>query len=332
MGMSIYSASKELKLSRKKQHYSTMEKKDFPFVALILAWPIAQILVFWVFINAQSIFMAFTDMEGNLSMQSINRLFSYIASGDDGRGFNIMELLGKSAFIWIITSVVLWAPNIVFTYMLSRHMVGSKIFRVIFQVPGIVGGVVVTTIFKELYAADSMVINLLQNLGMEFPRKVQINGLLGHDSTAFPTLMIQTIIYSFSGGGLILGGTFMRIPQEVLESAELDGCGFFREAFQISIPCAWPTISTLIIFSMTGIFVADLGFYLYSDGTGKFGMASIGYYMYSLRATISQVGGDQAQYLYGYASAFGLFITVITWPIVILSRWLLSKANDDVAF
>ncbi len=332
MGMNVYTASKEFKLTKKKRHYSAMEKKDFPFVALLLAWPVAQILVFWVFINIQSIFMAFTDTTGNLSLQSIERLFTYIANGEDHMGMDIMGLLGKSAFIWFIMNVVLWAPNIITSYMLTRHTFGSKVFRIIYHVPGLVGGVVISTIFKELYAADSTMINLLESLGMEFPKKVQINGLLGHESTAFTTLMVQNIIMGLSGGGMILGGTFMRIPQEVLESAELDGCGFFREIFQISIPCAWPTISTMIIFSMTGIFVADLGFYLYSDGTGKFGMASIGFYLYRLRTTISEVGGDQALYLYGYASAFGLFITVITWPIVILSRWLLSKANDDVGF
>lgn len=307
-----------------------MEKRDFPFVALILVFPIAQILLCWVYINIQSILLAFTDGAGNLSTESIERLINALVQRKDNNGYDIIGLLGKSSFIWIVTNAVGYSIGMVTTYMLARHMIGHKIFRVIYHVPGLVGGVVMSTIWKEFFAGGGAMVTILTNMGFEFPRQVIKNGLLGHESTAFATLMIKDLIMGLSGGGLILTGAFMRIPTEVFESAELDGCGFFRETFQIAIPCAWPTISTMLIFGLTGIFSADLGFYLYSDGTGKFGMQSIGFYMYKLRVTISEV--TDATYLYGYVSAFGMFLTVITLPLVLFSRWLFGKMQDDVGF
>lgn len=328
--MDIYKASKQTKISFKKQHYSIMEKKDFPFVALILAFPIAQILLCWVYVNIQSIFLAFTDGAGNLSTASIKRLIDALVLRKDHNGYDIIALLGKSSFIWLVGQITGYTVSMFTTYMLARHTIGHKIFRIIYMVPGLVGGVVMSTIWKELYAGQGTLVKLFLDMGVDLPRAVIKNGFLGHESTAFPTLMIQNIIMGLAGGGMILTGTFMRIPTEIFESAELDGCGFFRETFQIAIPCAWPTISTMFVFGMTGVFTGDLGFYLYSDGTGKFGMQSIGYYMYTLRVTITQV--KDATYLYGYVSAFGMFLTLITLPFVLLSRWLLGKMQEDVGF
>ena len=330
MGMDIYNASKKLKVSFKKQHYSVMEKKDFPFVILLLAFPIAQILLCWVYVNIQSIFLAFTDGAGNISLASIKRVIDALVKRRDHNGYDIISLLGTSTFIWWLTHIYTYTIGLITTYMLARHMIGHKIFRIIYHLPGLVGGVVIATIFKEFFAGGGFMVTFLQEIGVDLPRQVIKNGLLGHESTAVPTLLIRDFIMGISGGGMIITGAFMRIPQDVFESASLDGCGFFRETFQIAIPCAWPTISTMIIFGMTGMFTADAGFYLYSDGTGKFGMQSIGFYMYSLRVTISEV--KDATYLYGYVSAFGMFLTIITLPLVLFSRWLLGKMQDDVGF
>ncbi len=330
MGMDLYNASKGVKLSFKKQHYSVMEKKDFPFVAILLAFPIAQILLCWVYVNISSIFLAFTDGAGNVSLASFQRLFKYIRIGQDHNGWNIMEMLGKSVFIWAEGFIIGYGISTLTCYMLTRHTIGSGVFRIIFHIPGLVGGVVLATVLKEFFAGRGAMVTLLQDMGFELNPLVIKNGLLGHDSTAFWTIMFKEIMFTIPGGGLVLAGTFSRIPKDVFESAELDGCGFFRETFQIAIPCAWPTLSTMMIFGMTGMFTADMGFYLFSDGTGKFGMTSIGFYMYTLRVSITNA--RDATFLYGYVSAFGMFITLITLPLVLFSRWLLGKVQEDVGF
>ena len=71
---------------------------------------------------------------------------------------------------------------------------------------------------------------------------------------------------------------------------------------------------------------------LYSDGTGKFGMTSVGYYLYRYNVAISQPGAGNNARLYGYISAFGLFITFITIPVVLLGRKLLEKMQENVEF
>ena len=130
---------------------------------------------------------------------------------------------------------------------------------------------------------------------------------------------------------MVIAGAYMKIPEEVFESARLDGCGLFREAFSIAIPCIWPTISTLLTFSFCSIFVAGDSFYLYSNGSGANGLTSIGYYMHRLQVAISENVGSNT-YLYGYASALGLVITIFTIPVVLLGKKVLGKINDVVDF
>lgn len=316
--------------TKKLFHYSAMEKRKFLFVYLLILLPVVQIAIFFFYSNASAIMLAFKDDKGNWSFASILRVVEAFKTGKDYLNFNVLELLGKSVIIWTIQHIVGFVISILTSYILTKHMIMSKGFRLVYYIPSIVGGVVFSVVMKEMYSYDGIVLKILKELDVELEPLVIKNGLLGHVSTAFPTMMIQTLILSMAGGNMIMAGAYMRIPEEIFESAQLEGCGFFRETFQIAVPCAWPTLSTMTIFALCGIFTADCSMYLYSDGTGKFGMTSIGYYLYRYNVALTQT--SSGDHIYGYISAFGVFVTSITIPLVIGGRKLLEKIQDNVEF
>ena len=213
--------------------------------------------------------------------------------------------------------------------MLTKHMVGSKFIRLVFYIPGLVGSVVFTSIMKNMYAYDGMITQMLQKIGIDLPPLARRFGLLGAEETAFPTLMVQMVLFGIAGGDMIIAGAYMRVPEELFESARLDGAGFFREMFSIAIPCIWPTISTITTFALCSLLTADYSMYLYSNGTGSNGMQSVGFYLYYMQVGLAE---GNAENWYGYLSAFGLCITIVTIPIVLLGKKLLSKVNDTVGF
>ena len=213
--------------------------------------------------------------------------------------------------------------------MLTKHMIFSRFFRVIYSLPGLVGGVVFSSTMLTMYQYNGPVVSALQSMGIDLPMVILEQGLLGNDATAFGTLLFQNIFFGLAGGGMVLAGAFMRIPQEVFEAAKLDGCGFFRETFQLAIPCVWPTISTLFLFALCGVFTGDLSFYLYSHGTGSYGMTSVGFYLYKYQTLFSE---QNATFHYGYLSAFGVLITLMTLPLTLLGTWAASKFGQDVEF
>lgn len=320
------------KHNNKGVHYSAMEKRKFPFIYLLIALPVIQIIIFFFYSNMSAFMLALQNDKGEWSFQSIQRVFSALVERVDWLGFDPIDLIGRSLIIWTTQNLIGFVISILTSYILTKHMIASKFFRVIYYVPSIVGAVVLSTVMKEMYAYDGIIIKTMKDLGVQLDPMVLRNGLLSHKSTAFNTLIIQTFIMSIAGGNMIMAGAYMRIPEEIFESAKIEGCGFFRETFQIAVPCAWPSLSTMFIFSLCSIFTADIGMYLYSDGTGKFGMSSVGYYLYRYNVALTDPNSGNGAHLYGYISAFGLFVTFITIPIVVLGRRLLERIQENVEF
>lgn len=310
--------------------YSVMEIKKFPFIYTLAALPVLQILVFWFYVNISAIGMAFQNEYGQWSFESFERVFDAFKTGSDLRNYNPWEMIGKSVCIWFIINILGNIISLLTAYMLTKHMIGSKFFRLVYQLPGIVGAVILSIVMKEMYSYNGLITELLKDFGVKLPPLAQLNGLLGAKQTAFPTLMVQVFILSIAGGSMIIAGAYMKIPEEIFESARIEGCGFFRETFQIAVPCVWPTISTLMVFSLCSIFTSDYGMYLYSNGSGTNGMVSVGFYLYRYQVALSQAG--DGTYIYGYISAFGVIITLLTLPVVFGGRKLLSKMQDAVEF
>ena len=247
-------------------HYSADEKRYFPLVYMLLIIPVLHVLVFYFYVNFSSFVLAFTNMKGEFSFGNFENFFKTFFSGGTDQGGNPSLSLRNSIIIYWVGFVIGNSIGLITTYMLTMHIAGSKFFRVCLHVPGLIGGVVSVSINKGLLAYDGPITQVIFELfGKDgFHYDVQYGGLLSHESTAFLTLLIWSQWGAIGGGGMVLAGAFKRIPQEVFEAASLDGCGFLRETFQIAVPCAWPTISTGLIFGFCGMFTADLNFYLYS--------------------------------------------------------------------
>ena len=311
-------------------NYSKKEIKKFPFVYLILAIPTIQIIIFFFYVNFSAIAMGFQNEYGEWSLESFTRVFDAFKNHGDSKGYDPWEMIWKSFAIWGNINVIGFIISILTSYILTKHMIGSKAFRLVYYIPSIVGPVIFSIVMKEMYAYNGIVTELLKKLGVDLPPLALRNGLLGAEETAFSTLMVQVFILSIAGGNMIMAGAYMKVPEEIFESAKLEGCGFFRETFQIAVPCIWPTISTLIIFSLCSIFTSDYSMYLYSNGSGANGMVSVGFYLYRYQVALTTV--SDGTYIYGYISAFGIIITLVTLPIVLLGRKLLAKMQEPVEF
>ena len=104
--------------------------------------------------------------------------------------------IGKSLTIWTIEHLIGFVISMLTSYILTKHTIGSKFFRVVYYVPSIVGAVVLSTVMKEMYAYDGIILQIMKSLDVKIQPMVLRNGLLSHKDTAFNTLMIQTFILS----------------------------------------------------------------------------------------------------------------------------------------
>ncbi len=313
--------SRHVSFTPKVRRYSSFERKNFPFVYLLVAFPVLQFAIFWGFVNVDMIALAFKGADGAFSLQAFKDVFSAIG-GADRWGFNLLQMAWRSIQMFLILNVLCFAINIVFSYILTKKMIGHKFFRACYMLPSIVGTVVFSSIMKSIYAFDGGLVEIVKNLGIKLSAGVMRNGFLGSSPTAFETMKWQSFIFAATGSNIILASAYMRIPQDIFEAAKLDGVGFWREIFKIAIPCVWSTVVTLTIFNLCAIFTTDYGAYLYSNGTGNPDMSTISFYLYFLQVRISEF--NQTFY-YSYASAFGITVTLLTIPFVLFGQWILNK-------
>ena len=301
--------------------YTKMERKRFKFVALMLAIPVLHFLVFYVYINANSFVLAFTDYAGNFTLANFKQIWDEIV---EPPSMALLPSIGRSMITWAITLFIVFPLNVLFAYAMFKKVKGASVFRLIFLLPGIIGSVVMTTMFR--YLVDGGISELFYKLGWISDELYQSGFFYGDNS--FGTILAYGIWTGLAGNVIVLAGALTRVPDSVLEAAKLDGVNFFQEFFSITLPLIWPTVSTLIIYRLGSVFLADSGTYLLT-GLGNKQASTGGYYIFTKVYEVTESGNLNAVH---YPAAVGLALTLITVPFVLIIRNLIEKHTDTVEY
>ncbi len=94
-------------------------------------------------------------------------------------------------------------------------------------------------------------------LGLLFPAatailplfiKIRDLGLLD----SYMGVVLPQVAFSLAMGILLLRNAFKQLPDELLDAAMMDGCGYFRYFFFITLPLSGPILSTVAVISFVG--------------------------------------------------------------------------------
>ena len=283
---------------------------DKIFIVSMLSLFLVQFLIFWVYVNAQSILMAFQLPSGEWSLDTFRYVFDdFKGNLGDSLGGSLLESLKNTLMFWF--SGILMIPlNLFITYLFYKKIKGYKVWQVMLHLPGIIGGLVMITAFKNFLRPD------YGPLGVLIKNLFGINGhLITMPDYAIWVILFYSLWMGWSSNMMLFGGAMARIPVEILESARIDGVGSFREFTKIIFPLVWPTVSTVLILSLTGIISADGGTLVFTQGSAK--TYTIAYWFYA-----KQLAGPA---YYNQVSAAGLLFTVVLVPIILFTRWLIEK-------
>ena len=290
--------AKALLGSHQKGKAKISTKDAFFFYGLIIL-PVVQFLIFYVFVNFNSILLSFQKYD------SASAGFIFL-NGNIFKNYQGVFELKNLAKTIVPNSLILWAcilvfgtlPAIIFSYYIYRKRTLCHFFKFFLFLPSIIPSILLTTIFK------GFMIDCVSNiLHVEAP-----NGLLNpYSSTAFPILLIYYIWISFGSQVLFYTNAMAQISPSLLEAGKLDGCGETRLLFHIVLPGILPTVKTFIIASIAGLFTNQmLLFNFYGVIDNAPGLATIGYFIYSYAAP-----GPSNYDNYPLMAAFGLCCSVI---------------------
>ena len=273
--------------------------------------------------NFNSIIMGFQTNSGTFTTTQFTKFFQELTRGKDilGQRPEIIYAI-KNSLIYFVVNIFFCTPLVIFfSYVLFRRVPFSGVFKVIFYLPSIIGATVTTTLFRQLLVNGAPVFNFLKNIGF-ITEEMEQEGLFAANSTAFLMVIIYSVWTCVGINMIMFHGAMKRIPQEIFESADIDGVGFFRQF--IVIPLIWPTITTLIIFSLSGLFISYGSVMILCPNEPTASM--IGWYI------TKWTTATDTQHSLNYPAAVGLIFTIVGLPFVLLVRWLLNKINSNVEY
>ena len=146
----------------------------------------------------------------------------------------------------------------------SGRVVGSTVFRVLIFLPALTSLVVAGTVFRLILAKDGFLNLFLENtLGMDRLRWLEVAEL------ALPSLILIAA-WRWTGINILyFNSGLVNIPQELYESASIDGASPWQMFWRITLPLLRPTTFFVVVLSIIGgyqVFVEP--FILYAGGAG----------------------------------------------------------------
>jgi multiple sugar transport system permease protein len=123
----------------------------------------------------------------------------------------------------------------------------------------------------------------------------------------------------FFGPGLIYMATLQGIPASYYEAAEIEGAGFWRKIWTISLPRLRPVISMLLIFAVIGSSQV-FEFPMIMTGGGPGGASrTVVMYLYDLLRSLR----------YADATALGVGLFLVTMVLVVIQRKFFREDPDQ---
>lgn len=285
-----------------------MRKKTFtPY--FFLAPALGTLLIFFFLPVAAAFLMSFTDFDiyslGNLQRARVILFGNYAQLLSDPL---FWKALGNTFYFVIVGGPLTIIVSLLAAIGLnSRRLYLRNWFRLAFFMPVVTTLVAVAVVWRYLYHPRFGVINyLLSQIG------IQGVDWLGDPHWAMPALILLAIWKNFGYQMMIFLAGLQAIPDYLYEAARIDGAGWWRQFFHVTVPQLAPTTFFVTIMTIIGYFQFFAEPYVMTQGGPLNATLSIVLYLYQQGFRWWRMG-------YASAIAFVLFIIVFFFAMIQLS-------------
>ena len=210
-----------------------------------------------------------------------------------------------------------WVP-VVFALLLNqiRSNRGRKLVQTISYAPYFLSNVVLVCIISVLFSSTGVVNNVIQATGggiRNFTSEAQYFRPLYIGSTIWQSMGFNAIIYIAALTG---------ISPEYYEAALIDGANKFQRVWYIDLPLIMPTVILMFILAVGNIMTIGYEKAWLMQAGGNTSVSEI------ISTYVYKTGLQSAQY--SFATAVGLFNSVVNFIILVLAN-IVSKKTADIS-
>ncbi|NYE04238.1 multiple sugar transport system permease protein [Bacillus niacini] len=221
--------------------------------------------------------------------------------------------LGNTVVFTIVSVFSGLSIGLIFALLLNQQ-INTKfraIFRSVLMFPWLTSSTVVAAIFMLIFNPFGLVNKFLSSIGFT---ELSQTAWLGDENTALLAVIVANIWRGFPFMMLMLLAGLQTISNDLYEAAEIDGAGFFKKLFYITIPQLKNIILTLVILEFIWNFRSfDLVFLMTGGGPMNSTEVLSTYIYHHAFRTLD----------FGYASATAIFMLLI---MVALSFFYLKSS------
>ena len=242
---------------------------------------------------------------------------------------NYANILFKDKLFWkaignTVVYVVGVVPVGVCISLLLAVAIDQKIkfknfFKSMFFLPTVTAIIAVSVIWKWLYAGEKY--GLLNYFIMKMGGKPV--DWFASPTWTLPSIMIMSVWAGLGYNMILFLAGLQTVPQTMYEAAEIDGAGFWRKFFHVTLPLLRPTLVFVTMMSFIFSFQVFEQVYIMTGGQGGLGGVlnsglTIVAYLYDM--------GFQKFHM-GYASALAYIIAFCIFLLTMINKSIMKESS-----
>lgn len=291
-------------------------KKREAFTGYIFVTPITILFaVFIIYPILYNIKISFYDWNGIDLVKKFCGFDNYINMFKDPV---MLKAIRNFVLIAIFTTFIQAFFGIIFASFFIRRIPLSKFYRIIFYLPVIATPTIIGDLFSKIFETNRGYLNVfLRSAHLDF----LCNQWLASSKTALFCIIFVNI-WQWTGYSMLMYySNMLTIPQDLYESAEIDGANAIQRFFYITFPLLRQTHFTLVILGVLGALKCfDLPYVLTRGGPAH-ATETFSTYLYTQSFSL---------FKQGMASAIAVVMLIIALLITFVQLKMYLKQDKEV--
>lgn len=286
--------------------------KATPYFLLLPIFLVSGFILYYCI--GYTFFTSFHEWDGISSDMAFVGLENYFDTFTDPT----FRIALKNTLIFFAVTVFMQAViGLLLAVLLKERFHGNVVFKGIYFLPVIMAPVVLATIFRMILDTNIGALNtMLRAVGLD---RLAVSWLGDPKFALFSIICVN--IYNWMGFSMMTYfAGLMAIDEQIYESAKLDGAGFFRTLFSITLPMLKGTTASLVMLGIVGsLKTFDIVFLMTGGGPGR---STEFLTTFLFRKSLDEYNGGQA-------SAIGIIILAIALIMAVIQNRGYEKSQFE---
>lgn len=152
---------------------------------------------------------------------------------------DFLHSLGFTALFTVVSIITVNVFSFILALLLTRGIRGTNLFRFVFFMPNLIGGIVLGYIWNLLINA------VLSSFGVDITYKAEYG---------FWGLVILTNWQLIGYMMVIYVAGLQNVPNDLIEAAQIDGASPLKTLFSVKIPMVMPSVTICMFLTLTNSF------------------------------------------------------------------------------